>query len=148
MIVISTGRAIKERLLTNSFDGQIKFVDPSCDSDFLFARRNFHSYDSSKIKPCEISFLSNTRNHKKARVNFRKGFCVDNAILRRSKFNNFTFTTNDFCGIPYLIPAPYGPNFGNNETIKNETFNNKVFWSGAITHETRTDVLSFYKKID
>lgn len=149
MITISTDKCTKEKFFTNSFCDQIKFVNESDDSDFLFKKIDFNSYDPSKIKPCEISYLSAVR-HKIDRplVKVRQGYCVDNRILPRPDFKNFCFTSNDFCDIPYLIPVPFGPEFGDNKTIKNENFHNKVFWCGTLTHSTRKDFWSFYNTID
>jgi len=150
MLTIATNFKIKQHYFCDNFHEKINFVDDSSkDADLYFSQVHWNKYDSNKIKPNEVTNLGNPRNYKKGGLpNFRKGFCVDNGILHRPNFNNFCFTSNDFCNIPYFIPMPQGPSFGDNKTIKNETFNNKTFWSGGQTHETRGDVLSFYKKID
>lgn len=145
MITISISEPLKARLFTNSFCDQINFVNESDDFDFRFTQPSFNSYDPSATEPREISFLKGVRDKIDRKViNIRKGYCIDNRILPRPDFNNFCFTHNDFCNVPYLIPAPFGPRFGNNTTIKNENFNNKVFWCGALTHSTRKDFLKFY----
>ena len=150
MITIATDLKLNRRFFRDTFHKKINFVyDSSKDVDLYLTSKDWQEYDSNKVKPNEVSILANPRKYADRKLlRCREGFCVDNRILPRPDFNNFCFTGNDFCGIPYLIPAPYGPKFGDNKTIKNETFNNKVFWSGAITHETRGNVLSFYNTID
>lgn len=149
MITISISAPLKARLFSNSFCDQIKFVNLSDDCDFRFTLKNFNSYDPSKIQPCEISDIVGVRQKINRKViNIREGYCVDNEILPRPNFKNFCFTSNDFCDIPYLIPAPAGPQFSHNEYIENKNFHNKVFWCGALTHSTRKDFLSFYNTID
>jgi hypothetical protein len=149
MITISICKSVKERFFTNSFNNQIKFVNLSDDSDFRFTQQHFNSYDPSAIEPREISYLGGVRHEMDRHlVKIREGYCIDNRILPRPDFKNFCFTNNDFCDIPYLIPVPYGPAFGDNKTIKNENFHNKVFWSGTLTHSTRKDFWSFYNTID
>ena len=150
MITIATSLRLKQLYLCDNFHEKISFVDDSSkDADLYFTEMRRNTHDSNKVKPNEVTILYNPRKYADRRLlRCREGFCVDNRILPRPDFNNFCFTTNDFCGIPYLIPSPGGPRFGDNKTIKNETFNNKVFWSGGQTHETRGNVLSFYKTID
>ena len=150
MITIATGFVLKQEFFCDTFHGKINFVDDSSkDVDLYFTKKDWRTYDSNKVKPNEASYLGNPRKYADRRLlKIREGFCVDNRILPRPDFNNFCFTGNDFCDIPYVIPSPYGPRFGDNKTIKNETFHNKVFWSGSITHETRGSVLSFYNKVD
>lgn len=150
MITISTSLRLKQFYFCDTFHKKINFVDNSSkDADLYFTQSQWQTHDSNKVKPNEVTFLGNPRKYAdRSLLRFREGFCVDNRILPRPDFNNFCFTGNDFCDIPYLIPIPQGPDFGDNKTIKNETFNNKVFWSGTRTHEIRGDVLSFYKKID
>jgi len=150
MLTIATSRRLKQFYFCDNFHEKINFIDNSSkDADLYFTRVQWQTYDSNKVKPNEVTILGNPRKYaNRGILRCREGFCVDNRILPRPDFNNFCFATNDFCGIPYLILSPYGPRFGDNKTIKNETFNNKVFWSGSITHETRRDVLSFYNIID
>jgi hypothetical protein len=150
MITIATSLRLKQLYFCDNFHEKINFVDNSSkDADLYFTQVQWHTYDSNKVKPNEVSFLANYRKYVDRKLlRCREGFCVDNRILPRSDFNNFCFTGEDFCDIPYVIPAPCGPLFGDNKTIKNETFHNKVFWSGGITHETRANVLSFYNKVD
>lgn len=150
MITIATSLQLKQLYFRDNFHKKINFVDDSSkDADLYLTQVYWQTYDSNKVKPNEVSFLDNPRKYEDIRLlRVREGFCVDDRILPRPDFNNFCFTGNDFCDIPYLIPTPRGPGFGDNKTIKNETFNNKVFWSGSLTHEIRGDVLSFYKKID
>ena len=154
MITIATDLKLNRRFFCDTFHKKINFVyDSSKDVDLYFTSKDWQEYDSNKVKPNEVSFLKNPRKYAdkhegKRLLSHRKGFCVDNGILPRPDFNNFCFAGNDFCDIPYIVPTPLGPQFGNQDSIKNETFNNKVFWSGAITHETRGNVLSFYNKVD
>jgi len=150
MITIATTFKLKQKFFCDTFHKKINFVDDSSkDADLYFTEKDWRTYDSNKVKPNEASYLRNPRKYvDRSLLNRREGFCVDNRILPRLDFNNFCFTGNDFCDIPYVIPAPYGPKFGDNKTIENETFHNKVFWSGSITHETRANVLSFYNKVD
>ena len=150
MITIATSPFLKQLYFCDNFHKKINFVDDSSkDADLYFTQVEWHTHDSNKVKPNEVTMLGNARKDAdRDLLRCREGFCVDNRILPRPDFNNFCFTGNDFCGIPYLIPMPLGPQFGDNKTIKNETFNNKVFWSGTKTHEARGEVLSFYKKID
>ena len=150
MITIATDLKLNRRFFRDTFHKKINFVyDSSKDVDLYLTSKDWQEYDSRKVKPNEVSFLINPRKYAdRSLLNSRKGFCVDNRILPRPDFNNFCFAGNDFCDIPYVIPAPLGPKFGDNKTIKNENFNNKVFWSGGITHETRGNVLSFYNKVD
>lgn len=150
MIAISTDKVLKERFFTNSFCDQIKFVNPSDDdADIIFKKINWAKYDPNKIKPNQVSYIARVRNAAtKKQINIRRGFCIDNEISPRPDFKNFCFTSNDFCDIPYLILVPSGPGFGDNKTIKNENFHNKVFWSGTLTHSTRRDFWSFYNTID
>jgi len=150
MITITPSFGLKQKFFCDTFHKKINFVDDSSkDVDLYFTKKSWSNYDSNKVKPNEVSYLSNPRKYADRKLlRSTEGFCVDNRILPRPDFNNFTFTANDFCDIPYLLPTPEGPDFGNNETIKNETFHNKVFWSGQITHETRGDFLSFYEKVD
>lgn len=150
MTTIATSLQLKQLYFCDNFHKKINFVDNSSkDADLYFTRVQWQTYDSDKVRPNEVTILGNPRIHAdRGILRCREGFCVDNRILPRPDFNNFCFTGNDFCGIPYLIPMPQGPRFGDNKTIKNETFNNKVFWSGEKTHETRGYVLSFYNKVD
>ena len=150
MITITTSFKLKQKFFCDNFHEKINFVDNSSkDADLYFTQVQWHTYDSNKVKPNEVTILGNPREYvDRSLLKIREGFCVDNRILPRPDFNNFCFTGNDFCDIPYLILTPQGPMFGDNKTIKNETFHNKVFWSGGITHETRSNVLSFYNKVD
>jgi len=150
MITIATSRRLKQLYLCDNFHKKINFVDDSSkDADLYFTQVQWQTYDSYKVRPNEVTVLGNPRKYaNRGILRCREGFCVDNRILPRPDFNNFSFTGNDFCGIPYLIPMPQGPAFGDNKTIKNETFNNKVFWSGSQTHSTRRDFLSFYNTVD
>ena len=150
MITIATDFGLKQNRFCDTFHKKINFVDGSSkDADLYFTEKHWHAYDSNKVKPNEVSILRNPRKYVNlSLLKCREGFCVDNAISPRPNFSNFCFSTNDLCDIPYVIPAPLGPKFGDNKTIKNETFHNKVFWSGNNTHETRGNVLSFYNKVD
>jgi len=150
MITISTNLELNRRFFCDTFHKKINFIDDSSkDADIYFTKVNFPSYNSIKKKPNEVSFLANPRRFAKKGTNKpRIGYCVDDRILPSPDINHMCLAPNDFCDNPYIIPMPLGPGFGDNKTIKNETFNNKVFWSGGKTHETRGDVLSFYKKID
>lgn len=144
---ISIDRKTKRLFLNNSFPEKITYVNEPADSDFHFTLKNFNSYNPSEIKSHEISYLLGVRDDiDREQVRVREGFAVDNKISPRPDFTNFCFTHNDFCDVPYLIPAPFGPKFGDNKTIKNENFHNKVFWSGSLTHSTRRDFWSFYRK--
>jgi len=149
MLTVAT-RLKRLRYFCDTFHKKINFVDDSSkDADLYFKVKNWHTYDSSKVKPNEVGFLSNIRDDiTRRQIDIRRGFCIDNAISPRPNFSNFCFSTNDLCDVPYVIPAPWGPQFGDNTTIKNETFHNKVFWSGSRTHETRGNVLRFYNKVD
>lgn len=145
MINISTNARNKNHYLNDSFCDQINFVNESDDSDLYFTEALWLEYDSNKVKPNEISFLQGVRKKvDRSKLGLRSGFNVDNNISPRPDFSNFCFTHNDFCDVPYLIPAPFGPRFGDNTTIKNQTFNNKAFWSGSLTHLTRKNFLQFY----
>jgi hypothetical protein len=150
MITIATSLRLKQLYFCDNFHKKINFVDNSSkDADLYFTQVYWDTYDSNKVKPNEVTNLGNPRGCPAAKLlNIREGFCIDNRILPHPDFNNFCFTSNDFCNIPYLTTMPWGPDFGDNKTIKNETFNNKVFWSGTRTHETRGDFLSFYEKVD
>ena len=150
MITIATSLKLKQFYFCDNFHEKINFVDDSSkDADLYLTQVQWQTHDSNKVKPNEVSILGNPRKYADRKLlRYREGFCVDNAISPRPNFSNFCFSTNDLCDIPYVIPAPYGPKFGDNKTIKNETFHNKVFWSGSITHETRGNVLSFYNKVD
>ena len=150
MLTIATSIQLKQKFFCDTFHEKINFVDNSSkDVDLYFTIKDWQEYDSNKVKPNEVSFLRSPHKYvHRGLLSCRKGFCVDNRILPRPDFNNFCLTGNDFCDIPYVIQAPLGPMFGDNKTIKNETFHNKVFWSGSITHETRANVLSFYNKVD
>lgn len=143
----------KRRFWCDSFFDQIKFVNKPADADIFFTTVPWTRYNSSDIRPNQISYLTSVRlgmnsTQSKDRNFLRSEFCIDNKILPRPDFKNFCFSSNDFCGIPYVIPVPEGPNIGDNKTIENNTFNNKVFWCGNLTHSTRIDFLSFYKTID
>jgi hypothetical protein len=149
MLTVSTNKRSRSFYLNNSFSEKIRFVNESDHANLLFKERDFGSYNEAKIQTHEISFIDGVRqNIDRKQVRLREGFSVDNRILPRPNFINFCFTHNDFSDIPYLIPAPLGPKFGDNQSIKNETYNNKVFWSGCITHSTRRDFLSFYNTVD
>lgn len=149
MITIATNERIKDRYFGSSTYKQISFVNEFANADFSFKNVLFMNYDINNIKSNQISFLHGVRqNIKRREVRIREGFCVDNRISPRPHINSFCFSTNDFCDIPYIIPIPYGPIFGDNKTIENKNYNNKVFWSGRIiTHETRKDVLEFYNTV-
>lgn len=150
MITISTNEVVHFQLLCDSFQGQIKFVNEcqSSKSDLFVKSEQMSSYDAEAVKPNQVTVITDPRvNVDRRLIKPREGFCVDNRIPNIPSFNNFCFTQNDFCDIPYLIPMPMGPRFGRNnrKPIKNTTFNNKVFWSGSLTHSTRNDFLKFYK---
>lgn len=149
MINIATSEGCKKRFFCDSFYDQIRFVNTSDDADIIFNVVCWANYNPNRIKSREINFLGNSRNNSnRSHLRIREGFCVDNNTPSLPNFTNFCFTQNDFCDIPYLIPAPSGPVFGDNTTIKNETFNNRVFWSGTLTHSVRHDFMSFYTTID
>lgn len=144
MITLSTDRRSRIKYLCDSFSDQIDIIiNKPTGSDLSFKLVTWDSCFLDEVRPNQISFLNITRNHRRS---VREGYCVDNKIKPRPNFNNFCFTQHDLCDIPHLIPAPFGPRFGDKETIKNETYNNKVFWCGTITHSTRRDFWSFYKK--
>jgi len=151
MITISTDSILRKRFFCESFKGKIKFQNAYYrHHPFLsVVSTPLNRYHINTPKPNQISILYRARDNVDRRLlKIRDGFCVDNRIPNLPDFNNFCFTTNDFCNIPYLIPAPFGPRFGDNTTIENQTFNNKVFWCGGLTHSTRKDFLSFYDTID
>lgn len=148
MFKISTKPRVKEMYFCDSFRDKIEFVDDPEDVNLHFTNTSWLKHDPNNVKPNQISFLKGVRqNVDRSQINIREGFCVDNKISPRPNINHFCFTGNDFCDIPYLIPAPYGPRFGDNTVIDNETFHNRVFWSGGLTHTTRLKFLSFYKTI-
>lgn len=150
MITIATNERIRDKYFGSSTYQNINFVNEFISADFSFKPVIFSEYDFSKISPKQISFLVRVRQNIKTReVRIREGFCVDNRISPRPHINSFCFSTNDFCDIPYIITIPHGPVFGDNKTIENKNYNNKVFWSGRIsTHETRKDVFEFYNAVD
>jgi len=151
MITISTNSIIHKHFFCDSFAGKIKFQNAyqAHKSDLHVVSTPLNRYHINTPKPNQISIIYGARENVDRRlIKVRDGVCVDNRIPNLPDFNNFCFTQNDFCDIPYLIPKPFGPQFGNNETIKNENFHNKVFWSGTITHSFRRDVTSFYEKVD
>lgn len=152
MIKISTKPNFKYKYLSDSFSEQISFVGLNEESDIHFTTVDTNKFDFNTTKPNQIIWMANIREQAdRKKLNARNGFCVDNRILPNLNINNFCFTSNDLCDFPYIIPSPNGPTIkGTNDkkTIKNETFNNKVFWSGALTHSTRKDFLYFYNTIN
>jgi len=152
MIKISIRPKLKDIYLSDSFSEQISFVGLNEESDVHFTMDDINKFDFNTTKPNHIILMKNIRlGVDWGKVNARHGFCVDNKILPNLNINNFCFTTNDLCDFPYIIPSPFGPAIDgtiDKKTIKNETFNNKVFWSGAITHSTRKDFLYFYNTIN
>jgi hypothetical protein len=147
MITISTNERIKKGYFNDSFSNQINFVDEAADSDLYFKVVRWDDCFRTEVRPNQISFLQAVRTATR-RASVREGYGVDNRITPRPNFKSFHFAQHDLCDIPYIIPAPWGPRFGDNKTIKNETFNNKVLWCGNLTHSTRREFWnSFYSKI-
>ena len=129
---------------------RIGFVDQRTNGDLRVEQICFQKYNYNNVFPNQICILGNARRDvDMTNVNIRKGYCIDNAIEPRPDFKSFCFSGNDFCDVPYLITMPCGPQFGDNTTHENKSFNNKVFWSGSIrTHETRKHFFDFYSTVD
>ena len=158
MISIFTTAAIKRRLFEGvSFDG-VEFVDSEDKADFSIIRESFDDINSEffESNPKTISLIKSIPNNK--RVNIRKGYCVDNKV-DTPNIKNFSFSTNDFCNIPYIIPMPDGPmpnkavsqkpKYWLDYNIKNTDFHNKVYWcSRTVTHESRKTFMKFYNSIN
>jgi hypothetical protein len=137
-----------------SFDG-VNFVNSKIEADIVIEKKDFNN--SIKPKDNHIYLVRNiTHNYRK---DIRKGYCVDNRIDNIPTLENFCFSTNDLCDIPYLIPIPFGPiryelvsqnpKYWLNYNIKNDLFHNKVYWCGRqVTHESRKTFFQFYRSIN
>ena len=158
MILIFCKPNVKKRYFGNiSFDG-VKFVNSEDEADFSIVKIPFEQYDSEFFENNSktICIIKAMPHHK--RVDIRKGYCIDNRV-DIPNIKNFCFSTNDFCGVPHIIPMPFGPTFKQNKNqkpkywldynIKNTDFHNKVYWRSRVsTHESRKTFMKFYNSIN
>lgn len=158
MISIYIKHSLKERFIGNvSFD-KVKFVDSKDEADFSIKKVFFDDINSEFFNNNRktICFIQAIPYYK--RVDIRKGYCVDNRA-DIPNLENFCFSSNDFCNIPYMIPTPNGPlppRYCNQKprywldcNIKNIDFHNKVYWRGRLsTHESRKSIIEFYNSIN
>ena len=158
MISIYIEHSLKKRFIGNvSFD-KVKFVDSKDEADFCIKKVFFDDINSEFFNNNQktICFIQSIPYYK--RVNVIKGYCVDNRV-DIPNLENFCFSYNDFCNIPYMIPTPNGPlppRYCNQESrywldynIKNTDFHNKVYWRGrSSTHESRETFMKFYNSIN
>ena len=158
MISINIEHSLRDRFVGDvSFDN-VEFVNSKDEADFSIIRKSLNNINSEGFQDnSKTIYVIQTIPHNK-RVDVRKGYCIDNRV-DIPNIKNFSFSTNDFCNIPYIIPMPGGPapnkavsqkpKYWLDYNIKNTDFHNKVYWcSRTSTHKSRKPFMKFYNSIN
>ena len=138
--------------LNTDYVRQFEYVNDQTESNISY----FHKIDitSTLLKKNISNTLFHVNTKYKFRQGIRSGYCVDNQLSLGVHNKNCLLTTLDMCDSNNIIQTGLGhtpnkciskqPGYHLKELNKNNSFHNKVYWSGSITHSDRNVLLDFY----